>query len=64
MDMNGYALETIVRDYLAQRRAEASRIHLMREVSRRGSLRSALGRTLIRLGHRLAGGLDTAGATA
>ena len=54
MDMNEYALETLARERLAELRALAERAARARggaPASR--PLRAALGRALIRLGHRL-----------
>jgi hypothetical protein len=54
MDMNEYALETLARDRLAELRAIGERTTRARAGALASRpLRAALGRALIRLGHRL-----------
>ncbi|HEU4369533.1 MAG TPA: hypothetical protein VFV05_15030 [Methylomirabilota bacterium] len=66
MDMNEYTLDVVVRDRLAEMRADGERtrrIRIARPASR--PLRVALGHALIRLGRRLqgvGGSLDGGGA--
>lgn len=50
MDMNEYVLEVLVRDRLAELRAESARARRRRSAS---ALRVALGHALVRLGERL-----------
>ncbi|HEX2440436.1 MAG TPA: hypothetical protein VHT71_19150 [Methylomirabilota bacterium] len=51
MDMNGYALEVLARDHLAELRARCERQELARAATPApGSLRVALGLALIRAG--------------
>jgi hypothetical protein len=50
MDMNGYALEILARDHLAELRARCQREELARAATPAGSLRVALGLALIRAG--------------
>jgi hypothetical protein len=57
MHVNEYLLERMVRDRLAERRAEARRTALVTRVQPRGAAtrwRAALGHALIRLGQALA----------
>ena len=56
MDMNPYALECMVAQQLAERRAEAARQLLAASLRRRRpSLRAGIALSLIRAGRRLAG---------
>ena len=59
MDMNGYALEILARDHLAELRARCERQELIRAaMPAAGSLRVALGLALIRAGRWTLGDAD------
>jgi hypothetical protein len=59
MDMNGYALEVLARDHLAELRARCERHELVRAAApAASSLRVALGLALIRAGRWTLGSAD------
>jgi hypothetical protein len=65
MDMNGYAIETIARQHLAELRADAARRNMAWVAGRpRRPLRVGLGYALVRLGNRLLGGFAAVRAPA